>query len=152
MKLSDYNEKCVRITLKDGSVFEGVCMHAPEEFCEIECGVNEECLEISGWLFGKSNIASVELIDEDNPFLAPFGVIEEETVRDGADAVLDILTSEEPENSRRLLCCLEDNLKEEDAGIIADKDAVVEALKTALKYVQDDVVTEGITKLLSDFG
>ena len=148
MKLSDYDDKCVRITFNDGTFLEGACVHDPKEFCETELGIDEECLEIADWLFKKSEIAKVELIDENDPFLTPFGMIEEEKIKEGADEIFEFLFDGDPRNSQRLLACIEHNLKD-DSGIIDDRDAVVGALKEALNCVLDDGVRETIKKILS---
>lgn len=140
MNLKKFDDKCVRITLKDGSVFEGACLYDSREYCEIELGINEECLEISGWLFNKSDISKLELIDESNPFLAPFGVIETETVKDGADTAEDILLDGDQRNAERLLDCLEYHIANGDAVVFAEKDAFAEALNTAAEYASDQNV------------
>lgn len=63
MNLFDYHEKAVRITLKDGDVFEGECVQNPAEFNLDAIGREEESLAIDNWNFFKSEIDKVELID-----------------------------------------------------------------------------------------
>lgn len=140
MKLFDYDDKCVRITVKDGSVFEGACMYDPAEYCEIEIGVNEECLEICGWLFRKSEIVKVEPIDDTDAFLAAFGAIESQTVMDGADAVESVLLDEDPRNGERLLNCLEHYIAGGEDCIFSERDGFVDVLNTAAGYASTDSV------------
>ena len=63
MNLFDYDGKTVRITLKDGDVFEGVCVQNSAEFNFDAIGREEESLAIDNWNFFKSEIRKVELID-----------------------------------------------------------------------------------------
>lgn len=63
MNLFDFDEKTVRITLKDGDVFEGVCVHNSDEYNLDAIGREEESLDIDSWNFFRSEIAAVEVID-----------------------------------------------------------------------------------------
>ena len=51
MKLSSFDDQCVRITTKSGEVFEGACRWYSADMNEAEYGKEEEGLEIAGWLF-----------------------------------------------------------------------------------------------------
>lgn len=160
MKLSLYDDKCVRITLRDGCVFEGSCKYNSDEFNLAELGIGEDSLEISGWLFKNSEIRSVEVVDESNPFQSPFGTIEEETVSDGSDAIYDVLSSEEPVNAERLLNCLEHRLA--NGGVIplpagdqiaevlqnASSFALPESLKTRCQSLAESINNKGFKKIL----
>ena len=53
-KLSAYDGKCVRICLKDGSVFEGACRYLDTEYSEAELGIGRESLLASAKAYGKS--------------------------------------------------------------------------------------------------
>lgn len=106
MKLKNYDDKEVRITLKNGEVFEGACQWNDAEYNEYLVGHAEQGLAISGWLFYKSDIKKVEEITPKNPYNAPFGTIETEAVKDGYDTVEDALFSDEPRNVYRLLSYL----------------------------------------------
>ncbi|MCR5151029.1 MAG: hypothetical protein K6B52_07370 [Clostridiales bacterium] len=151
MKLFEFDDKSVRITLKDGSVFEGVCMHDPEEYCEIELGINEECLEISGWLFRESDISSVELVTESNPYISPFDKIEKTAVEEGIDSILDILLSDEPLNAGRMLACLEWYIKEKPE-LLPEKKDLEKALKQTVKYYSSESIAETCLSLLTLLG
>lgn len=50
----------VRLTMTDGTVFEGEAIHDPAGYCFHEFGRDEEAVEIDHWLFYLSDIASLE--------------------------------------------------------------------------------------------
>ena len=104
--LSALDDKCVRVTLTDGGVLEGACQYNTAEYNEIEYGEDEEGLDVGSWLVYKSQIETVEIIEDEDAFLQTFGAIEEEAVADGFDTVEDILFSDEPRSTIRLLRCL----------------------------------------------
>lgn len=54
----------VRLTMTDGTVFEGEAIHDPADYCFHEFGRDEEAVEIDHWLFYLSDIRSVELSKE----------------------------------------------------------------------------------------
>ena len=66
MNLSRYDGVTVRLTTKDGEVFEGECTHEDAEYCEHEYGKAEDALDVDGWLFYRSQIGSVERIAEED--------------------------------------------------------------------------------------
>ncbi len=57
-KLNGYQR--VRLTLADGSVFEGEAAHDPADYCFHEFGRDEEAVEIDHWLFYLGDILTVE--------------------------------------------------------------------------------------------
>ncbi len=63
MELAAYDEKTVRITDVWGEIFEGEAVYDSEEYCEHEYGWAEESLNIDRWLFRRSDIASIELLE-----------------------------------------------------------------------------------------
>ena len=54
----------VRLTMTDGTVFEGEAIHDPADYCFHEFGRDEEAVEIDHWLFYLSDIASLEPSEE----------------------------------------------------------------------------------------
>ena len=150
MDLSVFDDQCVRVTLKDGSVFEGACQYNSAEYNAAEIGPDEDGLEISGWLFCRSELEAVELIDENNPFLAPFGTIETETVRDDADAIEDLLTDGDPRGAERLLNCLERQLTAKEPTA-ADRHTFQKALENAARYAADAGIRNRCRNLLNVF-
>ena len=148
MKLSSFDDQCVRITTKSGEVFEGACRWYSADMNEAEYGKEEEGLEIAGWLFDRIDIASVERITPDNPYRALFGVIEETAVCEGADAVEDILYSEEPRNAERLLLCLKHQLMQPDNDALPDKYLLKAAMEGALLFPGNAPVFELLRELI----
>ena len=53
-------EQFVRLTMRDGTIFEGEAAHDPADYCFHEFGRDEEAMEIDHWLFYLSDIQSVE--------------------------------------------------------------------------------------------
>ena len=53
-----------RLTMTDGTVFEGEAIHDPADYCFHEFGQDEEAVEIDHWLFYLSDIASLEPSEE----------------------------------------------------------------------------------------
>ena len=64
MELSSFDGKYVRLTTKDGEVFDGGCAWANSEYGEHEFGVADELLWIDGWLFFQKDIQSVKITQE----------------------------------------------------------------------------------------
>ena len=147
MKLNEFDGKEVRITHRDGAVFEGACVFNSDEFNEIAFGIQEEGLEISNWLFTKSEIANVEIISESNPYIAPFGTIEKTAVDDGIDSIADILLSDEPRSAERMLACLEWFIKEKP-GSLPEKEPLEEALRETEKLYSSETIAKKCTDLL----
>jgi len=54
----------VRLTMTDGTVFEGEAIHDPADYCFHEFGRDEEAVEIDHWLFYLSDILSLEPSEE----------------------------------------------------------------------------------------
>ena len=63
MDLSAYDEKRVRSSTVWGEVFEGEAVFDSEEYCEHEYGWAEESLNMDHWMFRRSDIASIELLE-----------------------------------------------------------------------------------------
>ena len=63
MKLPDYDNCTVRLTHYDGLVFEGLAMHNSASYDFHEFGRDEEALQIDHWLFFRSDITELEVID-----------------------------------------------------------------------------------------
>ncbi|MBQ9551704.1 MAG: hypothetical protein IJU96_02970 [Clostridia bacterium] len=152
MKLSAYDGQCVRVTLKDGSVLEGACQYNSAEFNEAEIGPDEDGLEIAHWLFCQSEIETVELIDENNPYRAPFGTIEEETLLNGLYAIMDVLIyDEEPRNAERLLNCMEYYLSRPTDSVPFGRLTAKEVLAQAVQNAPDDGIRQRCSALLARY-
>ena len=127
MKLSKYDNKLVRITDIDNIIFEGYCCHNCIEFNEIECGINEESLNILNIMFNKSCIKKVELIDD---FSSKYGNLEELIISDeDYDFIEDALEREDDIHNKRLILCIKDNIDK-----FKDKDRINELIERFNKY------------------
>ena len=149
MDLSQFDDKHVRITLTDGSVYEGICMYNSEEYNECERGKDEEGLQLPAMLIGRSEIASVENLEdrEDGPwgkFSEPFGALEEEALFDWeGDPVLacEILDCEDSEHVIRMLRCLGFYTNPEAGREIPDREQILKQLRVLVRYSDDpDIV------------
>ena len=69
MKLSQFDGNIVKITLDDGTVFEGKCSEYNAEYCMAEFGREEDALQIDDWLFFESDIADIELSHEKSEYI-----------------------------------------------------------------------------------
>ncbi len=63
MNLSVYNDKKVKVFLKDGSTFEGWATHNSSEYSYCEFGIDSECLQICDYLIREEEIDRVELTE-----------------------------------------------------------------------------------------
>ncbi len=151
MDLSAYDDQCVRVTLKDGSVYEGACQYNSAEYNEAEIGPDEDGLEIAHCLFCRSEIARVELIDESNPYRAPFGALEEETIRDGSDLIEEVLTDDDPRSAERLLNCLEHYLNLSTGSVPVDRCALKPVLEAAAQNAPDAGIRQRCESLLARY-
>ncbi len=146
-KLSDYNDRCVRIVMDDGVVFEGACQWLPHEYNDHEFGVDIEGLQLSNWIVYADQIVRIEEIGPDNPFSGPYGTMETENLADGPDSVEEELSSEETVNVFRMLRCLSERL--EPAVLHSPAWAgVVKQLRALVRYDDDDAVREAASRLL----
>ncbi len=131
MKLRDFDKKHVRITCDNGDVFEGICEYNNSEYNEVEFGRNEESLEILNFLFYKSDINRIEIIEQ---FSEPYGKIEEYYAREGIDCLDDVWYSNENEHTLRMLRCLDDKMRDND---YLYRNEAYEALKKLIEYSDD---------------
>ncbi len=108
--LKSFDNKCIRIVDSAGDVFEGICGYNSCEYDEHEYGRAEEGLQIESFLFYKSDIKDIDILDgHTGPygrFSGPYSKLEELTVEDGIDSIRDALSSEEKDHVMRLLFCL----------------------------------------------
>ena len=133
MELRNLDDKPVRLVTRAGEVFEGVSVYHSADYCEHEYGINDECLQIVNFLFPRSDIVSVEDLEGSRgpygPFSAPYGRIEEMNARDDINIIRDVLESEEPEDVRRMLACLDCFLRPEQEEPLSCRAEVLDALR-----------------------
>ena len=140
MRLIKYDDKCVRIVTTDDEEFEGVCIHNTDEYDEQEFGRKEESLQIENVLFYKSYIKKVYSLENHNgpygKFTQKYGKLEEITVEDGISSIEDILFSEVPEHSYRLLLYMEEHIEQ----LFKDKSKIIELLKLLEKTTDSEKI------------
>ena len=116
MNLKNFDNKCVRITTVDGEVFEGIVSYLSREYVNHEYGKDEAALNLTPILFGKSEIALVESLEEvEGPFghySEKYGLLERKCLHWGSDMIEEVLECEDDIQILRMLECLKDNLEE----------------------------------------
>ncbi len=143
MKLSKYDNKCVKITCVDGKIYEGICQYNSHDYCYHEFGKDEEALEILHLLFYNSDIIKIRSIENHHgpygKFSEPFGEVEIVTANDFdlLEQALDI--DENEEHIYRILLCLE-NMK--------INDDIVKLLNNLVKYNYDDKIINKAKELI----
>ena len=63
MELSAYDKKCVRITEKDGMIFEGIADVCPAEYGLHEFGREEESVSLGRYQIFAGDVRAIELLD-----------------------------------------------------------------------------------------
>ncbi len=145
MKLTKYDGKRVRIETPDGEIFEGRCKYNNREYMECEFGFDEDCLQMPWMLFFRRDIKKIEVLPDGGlygGYSGRYGYLEEMAVRDGADAIEEILLSEEDEHIFRLLVCIEDHLALGEAGGLPPKDELLKILRSIPKPEDDKAVSK----------
>lgn len=69
MRLSELDDKTVRIITIDGKIFEGECTYDSAEYCEMEYGRDEEALRIDHYVFYAGDIADAKEIEEKEEYV-----------------------------------------------------------------------------------
>ena len=151
MDLTKYDGKRVRIITPDGETFEGRCSYNNRDFMECEFGFDEDCLQMPWYLFFKRDIRKIEILPDGGPYggySGRYGYLEETVVRDGADAIEEVLLSEEDEHTCRLLLCIEDHLALGEAGGLPPKDVLLKILRSV--PAPEDEKTAGELRRMTD--
>lgn len=152
MDLSKFDGQCVRITLWNGDVYDGICIYNDWEYDEHEFGVPEESLEMMNCLFYKGDIKTIESLEgHTGPygrFLDPFGKLEEEAVQDGIIGIEEGLFCEENEHVLRMLRCLDKYLDPGSGHVFPCRNETFELLRELIKYSDDDNVKEEAKRLI----
>lgn len=139
MKLAKYDNKLIRLTTNLDEIFEGICYFNSKDYTYHEFGVNEESLQIICFLFYKSDIKKIELIDS---FSDKYGYLEKLTVESGYDLIDEFFSCEENVHIKRLLLYMIDN-----TDLVLEIDKVINGLNTLIKYNDDKEVIKLATKL-----
>ena len=152
MQIRKYDGKCVRITLPNGEVYEGVCRYNSVDYNEHEFGRSEDALQIVNFLFYRSDIKKIECLETHwgpyGHFSAPFGLLEEWNVREGFGFIQDVIESEEGEHVPRMLCCLDSFL---ERGELRAED-VIPAVKEIPSFYSDPEILAAGERFLQKWG
>ena len=145
MKLSEYDGKRIRLTTKDGEIYEGVCEYDNREYNCDSFGVDEEGLEMPGFVFYKSEVKRIEILPDGGPYggySGRYGLLEETAVRGGADMIEESLFSEETEHIARLVLCIEDHLALGEAGGLPPAEELLSIIRSAPPLDDADAVSQ----------
>ena len=145
MKLSDFDDKRIRLITISNEVFEGNCTYNNIDYNEHEYGRREESLVMSNIMFFKRDIKLVSVIK--NYTDENYGKLEEDVLEDGILLIDEVLTSEDNEAIIRLLKCIEDNLdKEYEEENFFEK--LLKLLNDIIKYNEDEEVKNETNRLI----
>ena len=156
MDIQQYDNKHVRITIFDGSVYEGIVTYNSASYDEHEFGRDEGGLQMPGLLIYADDILSVESLEEreDGPwgkFTEPFGRLEEESLFDpdsGPVLACEILECERAEHVIRMLRCIGYYLDPVKGKSIPGKNSIIEQLRALVKYSDDPEIVDFAERLI----
>jgi hypothetical protein len=131
LKLSKCDNKLVKIKCTNEEIIEGICIYNNEEYNEHEFGRKEEGIQIENFLFYKTDIKKIEIIDE---FSSDYGTLEELIVKEGIDSISDVLYGEEDIHVYRLLRYLNDYFKTNKKESFPHLNTLIRLLNKLLTY------------------
>ena len=145
MKLSKFDNKCIRLEDIFGDVYEGVCSYNNRDYNMHEYGKDEECLQMSHIIFFKSlikNVSSLENVSGPyGNFSSKYGKLEEDVIEPDLDLVEEVFDSEEDISIIRLLYCLEDKIDS-----IEDKNKLLILVNNLIKYNENTEILDEANK------
>ena len=139
MKLRKYDNKLVRIKCIDGNEYEGLCCHNSADYDYHEFGRDEDSLQMVCFIFYKSDIIDIKIIDK---FSDKYGTLEKEIYESGIDFIDEVFESEEDEHIIRLLLYIK------DLDDIKDKEELNKLLEKLVKYNDNERIVELAKELL----
>ncbi|MBO4351803.1 MAG: hypothetical protein J6A01_12790 [Proteobacteria bacterium] len=152
MNLNQFDGKCVRITDIHGDVFDGICSYNNADYDEHEFGIFEESLQIVYVIFYRSDIQSVEsLEDHTGPygkFLDPYGKLEEMAAQDGIESITEMLFCEENVHVIRMLNCLDKYLDPYYGCKFTCRSETIDALEALCDSTSDKEIKEEAERLI----
>lgn len=148
MKLSKYDNKCIRLEDIFGDVYEGICSYNNRDYNMHEYGKDEECLQMSHIMFFKSIIKSVVALEDNNGpygvFSNKYGKLEEAVIEYDLDLVDEVFDSEEDISIIRLIYCLEDKVR---FFSLENKNKLLELVNRLIKYNENNEILDEANKL-----
>ncbi len=152
--LSAFDDRCVRLTDFTGDVYEGNARHFSDEYAWQEFGRFEEGLQLVCYLFYYDQIRSIESLNDcTGPygrFSAPYGKLEEDSVKDGPDIIDEFLFSEDSEHIERMLRCLKDFLKPESGIVIPEREKTLQLIRKYAGTEKDEVLRRQAEEILKE--
>ena len=146
MKLSKFDNKCIRLEDIFGDVYEGVCSYNNRDYNMHEYGKDEECLQMSHIIFFKSlikNVSSLENVSGPyGNFSSKYGKLEEVVIDSDLDLVDEVFDSEDDISIIRLIYCLEDKIDS-----IEDKNKLLNLVNNLIKYNKNTEILDEANKL-----
>lgn len=142
MKLSNFDDKIVRLEDIFGNTYEGIAIYNNEEYNYHEYGNNEESIVLDNIMFFKSLILNVEEIKD---FSNKYGYLEEEVIEAGIDIIDEVLDSEDNISIYRLLLCIKDKL-----DTFYEKEELFKLLDRLIKYNDDKKNIELAKEILNN--
>ena len=156
MELHLFDGQCVRITDVRGDVFDGICCHNNADYNERIFGHYEESLEIVNLTFYKSDILSVESLEEHSGpygrFLDPYGKLEIMAAEDGIESIKDLLFCEESEHVMRMLNCLDKYLDPYFGCAFKCAAETIDALRELVDATDDMAIKAEAERLIELWG
>ena len=143
MNIKKYDNKMVRVETIYDDIYEGISYFYSEEYNNHEYGENEDSIQMSHIMIYKSQIKSINEIDN---FSNDYGKLEEEIVDSGLDLIEEVFESDDDISIFRLLLCIEnyiDKFKKNNDFIkvldylinINDNSKIIEKSKSIRKMV-----------------
>ncbi len=115
MDLREFDNKCVRITVVSGDVYEGIASYLGREYVFHEYGCDQEALCLTPMLFYKNDISSIIDLENTNGIFGhysdKYGLLEKECLDNGTDLIGEIFESDDDEQILRMLYCMKDSLQ-----------------------------------------
>ncbi len=142
MKLSNFDDKIVKLEDIFGNTYEGIAIYNNEEYNYHEYGKNEESIVLDNIMFFKSLILNIEEIKD---FSSKYGYLEEEVIEAGIDIIDEVLDSEDNISIYRLLLCIKDKL-----DTFYEKEELFKLLDRLIKYNDDEKNIELAKEILNN--
>ncbi len=174
MDLRYFDNKCVRITVVSGNVYEGTASYLGREYVYHEYGCDQEALYITPIMFYKNDISSIMDLENTNGIFGhysdKYGLLEKECLDGGTDLIGEIFASDDDDQILRMLYCMNDSFRsiidrgvpgeapwrsgmsmkrdnvEEDEPIYLGE--LEDMLDTLVKYNKDDRIVKEANNLL----
>ncbi len=115
MDLRYFDNKCVRITVVSGNVYEGTASYLGREYVYHEYGCDQEALYITPIMFYKNDISSIMDLENTNGIFGhysdKYGLLEKECLDGGTDLIGEIFASDDDDQILRMLYCMNDSFQ-----------------------------------------